>query len=492
MKFKNFLLKSNSLGKLIILVGVLILMPLSVLVFFPEELEYALAFLLSSLFSIILGASLCFGLKRDNDRDNHWKMTMQHGYLTVFLAWVYAFVVGAVPFVLANQLSFSHAFFESVSGWTTTGLSLIDVEVSPKIFLFHRSFMQFCGGLGFVMVMTIFVYGKQSMNLYTTEGHQDMLMPNLKKSARAILIMYLSLLIIGTTLYALVGMPLFDSLMHAMSALSTGGFSTQTESIGYYNNLGIEIITLALMVLGTTNFAILMLLCKRKFKLVSRIGELKLMSILIIVSTILTSLALINELYFKVGESFRIALFNILSAVSTTGYSTVSYVNWPSHLIGLLILLMIIGGGLGSTAGGIKLNRIYLLYRVTIENLRKRMSSSRKISSLNYYRPEGKMTIGNNIITDIIGFISIYLFVFFVGSFSLAWAEGSSLSDALFEFASALGTVGLSIGITDPSLSVMGLIILIIGMILGRLEIFIVIIGIYSGILLAKQKFSKG
>ncbi|OGO87101.1 MAG: cation transporter [Clostridiales bacterium GWF2_36_10] len=482
---RHYFTNRSNYGKLVLLIGLLLIIPLAILPFYPNESKYAVAFIIPSLISIILGILICRFSKQD-DNTTHWQLTMQKGSLTVLFAWGYGFIAGAIPFMISGKLSFIQALFEAVSGWTTTGLSVMDVSVTPHIFLFHRSFMQFCGGLGFVMVMIMFVQGKQSMNLYNAEGHPDKLMPNLKKTVWSIFLMYVSLLFAGTIIYILLGMNPFDSIIHAMSALSTGGFSTKVDSIGAYHSLAIEAFTIILMLVGTTNFAVLLLLTKRKFKQAQRVSEIRFLTILLAIFVPILSLSLFYGIYLTAGESFRVSLFNVISALSTTGYSTTVYTNWPPFAIGILIILMLIGGGLGSTAGGIKLSRVYIILRTTFDNIRKRMSPEHCVEVPYYYKAQGKTPIDRNLASDITGFIASYLGIFAIGSLLLTVISNCSLTDAMFEFASSLGTVGLSIGLTGPTTGTATLIVEIFGMILGRLEIFIVLIGIYSGISMLK------
>ncbi len=463
------------------LIGLLVAIPLVVLPFYKEEIKYAIAFIIPSVISFIIGIIICVFSKQDNTNDN-WKQLRQRGSLTVLFAWCYGFIIGAIPFLISEKLTIVQALFEAVSGWTTTGLSVIDVSSTPRVFLFHRSFMQFCGGLGFVMVMIMFVHGKQAMNLYNAEGHPDRLRPNLRKTVWTIFMIYITSLIIGTLLYILLGMDAFDSLLHAMSALSTGGFSTHIYSIGVYDNIPIEVLTIVLMLIGTTNFAVLLLVVRRKFKQAVRVSEIKFLMVLLIIFITLAAVSLTGVIYSNIGKSIRIAIFNIVSALSTTGYSTVDYKDWPPFAIGLLILLMLIGGGIGSTAGGIKLSRVYVIMRTMFSNIRKRLSPENRVDTLYYYKAQGKTRIDQSFINDVMGFTICYISIFVIGSLLLTVTEGCSLTEAMFEFASTIGTVGLSIGLTGPSTGTATLIIQMFGMILGRLEIFIVFTGVYSSI----------
>jgi trk system potassium uptake protein TrkH len=185
------------------------------------------------------------------------------------------------------------------------------------------------------------------------------------------------------------------------------------------------------------------------------------------------------------------SLFGVVTTFTTTGYSTMSYAHWPPFALGLLMVLMIVGGSVGSTAGGIKLLRTYLLIRITKENVRSRLSPARRITAPVYYRAQGKMPIDNALIKDTVGFVACYMGVFIAGTLLLTLTAGCPLFDAMFEFASAFGTVGISNGLTNAGASVGSLFILMVGMILGRLEVFIVFIGIFSGVHLLKQQIQK-
>ena len=473
-----------------ILIGLLVFIPLIMLLFYPQDRIYTFSFILPAFGSIAAGVIACSVSKRD-DSKYEWRSSMQKSSLTVLFAWGWGILVGAFPFIISGQLTFVQALFEAVSGWTTTGLSVLDVLATSNIMLFYRSFMQFCGGLGFVMMMVMLIQDKQSMNLYNAEGHPDKLMPNLKKTAQAICLIYVGFLIIGTVAYVIAGMSWFDAINHTMCALSTGGFSTKLNSIGEYNSFSIEIITVILMLIGTTNFAVLLLLAKGKLRQAMKVSEVKFMFGLLLVFVPITAVSLITGMNMSLGEALRRALFDVSSALSTTGYSTMSYTSWPPLAIGILILMMLIGGGIGSTAGGIKLSRVYLMLRITIQNIRKRILPPRSVEAPYYIKAQGKTPIDAPLATDITGFIACYLVLYVIGTSLLTLTADCSLTEAMFEFASALGTVGLSIGITNPATGAGTLIIEMLGMILGRLEIFIVIIGVNSGFTVLKQKLHR-
>ena len=469
-------------GKLMVMIGLLVIAPVAILPFYPQDIGYAIYFLLTGLLSILAGGLVCAFGKREAYFSSDRLTAQRHSNNTVLFTWFWGIAVGAMPFFLSGQLRVVQSLFESVSGWTTTGLSVMDVTQTSKIFLFYRSFMQYCGGLGFVLMMVMLVSGKRSMDLFNAEGHPDKLMPNLKQTAQTIFEMYIIFLILGTAAYVVCGMPLFDSLCHAMCSLSTGGFSTKLNSIGEYHSLPIEIVTTVLMLIGTTNFAVLLLLLRRKWRQAMQVSEVRFLLLLLLIFVPLMALSLSSELGMGFGEGLRHALFNASSALSTTGYATMSYDSWSSFAIGLMILLMLIGGGIGSTAGGLKLTRVYLILRMIGLNMKRKLLPQRCVDAPTYVKAQGRTKIDEELCSDTLGFVGCYLLLFIVGTMLLTVTSGCGLEKAMFEFASALGTVGLSIGLTGPMTNNATLIVEMVGMILGRLEIFIVLTGVYYGL----------
>ena len=483
MKLK--LTRASNAGKLTLLIGLLLLAPLLVLPFYPEDARFAAAFLLPGGASILLGALMC--AKKSAATDSALEAA-HRGNLLVLYIWAYGCLMGALPFVLGDRLSFVQGLFEAVSGWTTTGLSVMDVTATPHIFLFYRSFMQFCGGLGFVMIMMAFVQGRMGMVLYSAEGHPDKLMPTLRQTVRAIVLMYLSFLVAGVAAYVICGMPVFDAILHAMGALSTGGFSNRADIIGAYHSVAIEGVSIFLMLIGTTNFAILLLMVRRRWRDALRCGEVRSLGALLAIFVPLTAISLATGLYLTAGEALRQALFNIVSALSTTGYATMSYAGWPQAAIGIMILMMLIGGGTGSTAGGVKLSRALILTKCAAGQPRSRLSPEHAVRTPYYDRAQGRTAIDHGLLSATVGFVTTYLSVFTAGTLLLTVTSGATLTEAMFEFASSLGTVGLSIGLTGPATNAATLLVEIAGMLLGRLEIFIVFTGVGSALLLLRRR----
>lgn len=455
--------KNSIFGKMMILEGMVLLVPLLVLPFYQKEISLAWMFILPAFISILSGALLC-KIKKERGRINSNRIVVG--------AWLYGFLLAAIPFYLYGNVNPVQALFEAVSGYTTTGLSVLDVSVTPQVFLFYRSFLQFVGGLGFVMMMLIFVQGKHSVNLFEAEGHPDRLMPNIGKTAKVIFKMYSFFLVCGTVAYVIAGMSVFDSLLHTMCALSTGGFSNRLASIGYYESLPIEFITVILMLIGTTNFSLLLLLFRGKWKEFIRSSEMRFLAGIVVLFVPVMTFFL-TQSGNSFAESLRQSFFNAFSALSTTGYATSGYTDWPQLAVVLLTILMLVGGGIGSTAGGIKLGRVCIVAKNLWKNVKRKVLPKRSVILCHYNRGTEQEILSEERIEEASTYTQVYLLIFILGSILLSYFAGCSFLYGAFEFASSLGTVGLSIGVTSMETPDICLLIEIVGMIMGRLEIFV-------------------
>jgi trk system potassium uptake protein TrkH len=467
---KRYQLIIGYTGTMTIGIGIMLLIPLIILFFYNREVHQAMSFLIPGILSIGFG----FFLRSINKNKKDESLKIQEGGVIVIFTWINAVIFSALPFMISGQLNFTQAVFESVSGWTTTGLSVVDVTKTDNIFLFWRSLMQFFGGAGLAVIMLSAIVGPHGLGLYNAEGRSDKLLPNVRKSTKLIMTIYSGYVLAGIILYVIFGMPWFDAINHSMAALSTGGFSVKPGSIGDYNSLSIELITIVLMFLGTINFTAHFVLLKGEVKKFFRIGEIKFMFFLVAVITPIISFLSLNKIYENIGERLRIGSFEVITALSTTGYSIVDgYDNWDSFSVLILIILMIIGGGVGSTAGGIKQYRVYVMLKSLIWNIKQYLLPKNIVRENAINRPEGEYYLKKNHIIEISNFITLYLFIYALGVLIFLF-YGYSLQDSMFEFASSLGTVGLSIGITSPDAPKVILWTQTMGMILGRLEFFVI------------------
>jgi len=459
-------------GKLIIGIGVVQLIPIPMLMFQTSTFLDFIAFIAPAALAIIGGYAIV-----KYTINGATAFSMKSGAVVVTLTWVVAVILGAIPFVVTGQLTWLDAIFEAMSGWTTTGLSMVDVSQTSPVFLFWRSLMQFVGGAGLAVLMLSAVVGPEANGLYEAEARSDRFVPNVIDTSRILLKLYLTYFGVGAVLYMLSGMTWFDAINHSMAVLSTGGFSTRGESIGYWNSISVETVTLVLMILGTTNFSThYVLLTQRRIKTLMD-NEVVAFFVLMGITVPLILYALVNTVYQGVGHTFRIALFQAISALSTTGFQTVPFTHWTETAVLLIIILMIIGGGTGATAGGLKLYRISLAFKTVYWSIKSKLFPRTAIIRHTLNKQGEEVVISHEHLLEVAFYIFIYLMTYLAGVLVLMFS-GFSLRDSLFEFASSLGTVGLSVGITGPDMPAAAKVAEILGMWLGRLEFTAIIVAI--------------
>lgn len=447
-------------------------MPLSTAAFYPIEHVGWIGFLAPAVVLITIGSFLWWKLRSGRP----FALTINEGGIIVLLSWITLCILSAIPFLIIQKLALTQAVFESVSGWTTTGLSILDLSKTPHILLLWRSIMQWAGGAGFAIIMLAAITGPIGPGLSAAEGRSEQLAPHVRTSAKMVMILYSSYTLAGFLGYLLGGMNSFDALNHVLAAVSTGGFSTHPDSIAYWNSMTIEIISLVLMLLGNLNFLISYLILKRKLKTASRHGEIRLF-VFLIFTCFLIIYPICRNIYPSLGKSIRVAVFETLSALTTTGFTTTTYGSWSPVGYFILIILMIIGGGTCSTAGGVKQYRVYILFKSLTWEI-KRMFLPRTAVVENFiWQGERKDYITDARIRKVATFIFLYFLAYVIGTVVLT-AHGYGLKESLFEYASTLSTVGLSTGITSAAAPKLVLWIETIGMFFGRLEFFVIFIGI--------------
>ncbi|MCD4826971.1 MAG: TrkH family potassium uptake protein [Acholeplasmataceae bacterium] len=474
----------NYLGIFSILIGLIILIPLAVLPFYPEEFVEAKYFFIPALSSIVIGGLIVIIFKgREKER-----LERSQDAILVMSIWILAIFISSLPFVLTGNYNFTQAIFESTSGYSTTGLTVVDVTVTPNIFLFFRSLLQFVGGVGLVLVLTSAISDKFGMRLYSAEGHSDKLVPNLIKSGRMILSIYIGYILVGTVFLIIFGMTPFEAINHSITAVATGGFSTEALSIGAFNSVGVEVTIMILMLLGGTNFFVHLMLLRGKFKNVFKHVEIKLLGLLLL---IFIPMLVVNLFSMYDGNFFytlRVASFQFISAVTGTGFQTIdTFTIMPPTFITVLIIVMVLGAGMGSTAGGMKQYRVALAFKSLYWNIREQFGHKKTIRTHFINKIGTKTIVSKDEIVQNHSFLMIYLLALFTGALIFT-GFGYSIRDSLFEFSSALGTVGLSVGIVGYNANPIILWTSTVGMFLGRLEFYVVFIAITKIFLDLKKK----
>ena len=478
------------LGLFIAFIGVALLLPLIGLVdplIRPEAYDWY-CFVIPSAGAIV-GGSLMFGLLIAGR--SKAQLGKHQDSILLVLIWLCAIFISAVPFLLEKDmnLSFTDAIFETTSCYATVGLSIFKPEfyegVNPhRLFVVYRAVLCFLGGIGLVLIITSAISDRYGLKLYLAEGHNDKLMPNLARSARVILALYSGFMVLGYILYMLAGMNSYEAFVHSISAFATAGFSTRADGIAGFassNNFwAIQLVSILLMILGALNFLLALFLITGKFKKVFKDCEVKFFGILCLIFIpvfFLSALFARKGENFNVGQTFVESSFTYLSAITTTGFANLTNLKTLGQGTLLLVTVMtIIGGGMGSTSGGVKQYRFVLAFKSFYWNTREATASSNKIFPHFVYRCGSEKEVNHDEIANALGFILLYVTVLFVGSLLVSvFNKGidpnlNSFGDSLFEFANALSCTGLSVGVSQAS-TVGAKWTLIAGMFAGRLEI---------------------
>ena len=489
----GFRLLIGYLGIFVTFIGLAMALPCLVVIFYPEEVKYLLDFLISA------GGCIAAGLLLYLTIIGGKKEKLRRGEDSVLLVsiWAISILLSTIPFMTTLKMNFSQAIFETTSGLTTTGLTVINPDATPKIVLMYRSVLQFLGGVGLILIVTATISDRYGLKLYSSEGHNDKLLPNMAKSARLILTIYIIYILGGTISYSLFGMPVFDAINHSIAALATGGFSVRTASIGFYEYLGparylgIQIVTIILMILGSTNFLVHAYLLRGKIKNVLKHCETgySLITLLVVLPIFCVGLYVLAG--YGAGDSFRIGLFQAVSAYTTTGFQIIPDISaLPSVIIGTTIIIITIGGGTGSTSGGIKQYRMVSFFKGLYWDIQDRLGKGKYVVThfVNYAGKYVELTDksrkeNNNyiLITILLILISSVIISFF----------GYSFEDAIFESCSAFSSTGLSVGVTNANAHPVVLWTLSFLMFLGRLEIYAVFISIFNAIGIAQEDLKK-
>jgi len=410
-------------------------------------------------------------------------LTLEDTILIAVASWILVPILSAIPISLYLDMPFIDAWFEAVSGFTTTGLTMFSgtidrdfhvyipsVEELPRSILFWRSLIQWIGGLGILVVLIALALsgGLPSHLVGFAEGRYERLEPSLARSLRRLFIVYLILTLLAAILFYLAGMPLFDAINHAMTALATGGFSTHNYSIGYYDNPILEGVVVLAMIWGATNFAThYKILFKGSLHALFKDPELKMLVTLTMIGSLATTYTLYSKSHYSLIDALRYATFQFVSAITGTGFQTISLTNMSDETKFLLTVACLIGGSYLSTTGGIKIYRLLVALH-TVGWTAKKVVNVRGLVI--------KYRIG----TRPLNFEELMQNVSIIFSFAILWVLGTiatlvtvetSLANAGLEAASALGTVGISSGITGAHIPLALKLMYILLMSLGRLEI---------------------
>ena len=463
------------IGILLIVLGGSMLAPYALQVILKEGSH---SFISSSFVTIFIGVLFVLA-----NLEKEFKLNLRQTFFFSSLAWFMVAIFGSLPFLLSSQdFSLSEAFFESMSGITTTGATIIsDLDSSPKSILLWRAIMQWLGGIGIVvMAITILPLLKVGgMQLFKMEGPDstEKILPRTIEVAAIIISTYIILTFLCGFFYWIFGMSIFDSVSHSMTTIATGGFSTHNESIGFFKNPNIEIVASIFIILGSIPFISYLKFVQGNKKVFFQDVQIKGLIYLLVISIIIMFLYL---LFINYESSFfdkvRISSFNVISILSGTGYVTDDFGLWGKFSLVFFLLLMFIGGCAGSTACGIKIFRLQMLL-IFLKNQIKRLISPNSVIITKY----NNQKISDNFINSVIIFIFTFLFIFFIIAMLLS-ISGLDFITSISGAASSISNVGPGLGdIIGPNgnykdIPEISKWILSFGMLLGRLELFAVLV----------------
>ncbi len=457
------------IGQVVKVEALLMLLPFGVALLYAEECAWAL--LITIGIALALGMAMTLLIKPKNR-----VIYAKEGFVIVAFAWLLLSGIGALPFVISGEIpSYIDAFFETVSGFTTTGASILtNVEKMSHGLLFWRSFTHWIGGMGVLVFIMAVVPSAADRSIHILRAEVPgptvgKLVPRMKDTAKILYLLYIVLTVLEIILLLAGGMPLFDSIVHAFGTAGTGGFGIKANSIAGYNHYLQWVITIFMLLFGI-NFNLFYLMLLRRFKAAFHSSELWCYMGIWVVATLVVTFN-VMQLYESFSESLRLAAFQTASIMTTTGYATADFNLWPNLSKGILVVLMCIGACAGSTAGGLKISRVMLLMKMIRRELRH-MLHPRSVGVVKF---EGKK-VDNQTLSSVNAYFAIYVVISAI-IFLLLCIDGFDLETNLTAMIACFNNIGPGLGRVGPAASfagysVLSKLVLSFAMLLGRLEIF--------------------
>lgn len=458
------------IGNVLLIEAVLLLV--SVVVSLLTGGSDAVALLVSAAIAAVAG----FGLSRLKPKNDN--LRAREGFAVCALTWILVSFFGALPFWIDGSIpSFIDAYFEVVSGFTTTGSSILtDVEQLPKGLLFWRSFTHWAGGMG-VLVLSLALIpkmGARSIHLMRAESpgpSVDKLVPRVGNNAKILYELYIGLSLIMLAVELVCGMNLYDALLNMFGTAGTGGFGHYADSVAHYNSPVIEMVTAVFMMLFGVNFSIYYFIIKRNWKGVLHNSELRAYLGIMLFSTVVIAINILGRYDGNFLTALRYSYFQVSSVMTSTGYATTDFNLWAHFSRTLLVILMFIGASAGSTGGGIKVVRIQLLFKVMVREIRHTIHPK----SVNTVKMDGR-PVSDEVISGVLSFFAAYMLILMIATLIVS-LDGYSFETTFTAVVTTLSNIGPGLGMVGPAgnfahFSNLSKIILTLCMLIGRLEIF--------------------
>jgi len=472
----NFKVILHILGLLVMLNGIFMLLCVPVSLYYYEGDFIALS--VSCGISVLIGGLIFLATRKNQNK----QMRKREGYIVVTGGWLIISLFGTLPYMISGTIpNFTDAFFETLSGYSTTGATILtDIESVHRGILLWRSLTQWIGGMG-IIVLTVAILpilGIGGMQLFVAEApgiSPDKLQPRIKETAKRLWLIYLGLTFTETALLWAGGMTFYDAINHGLTTMATGGFSTKNASIAHFTSPFIQYVIIFFMFLAGTNFTMTYFGLHGNFKKVFSNEEFKTYFIVTLVVTVAIGLTIFGLGHDAFEKSIRDSLFHVVSVITTTGYVTHDYTTWSPFITIMFFVMMFVGASAGSTAGGVKIVRHFLLFKNSLLELKRQVHPNAVIP----VRFNGK-AVNRDIIFNILAFIMIYISIFAAGSVIMG-ILGVDFMTAVGSVATCLGNIGPGLGTVGPvdnfaHLPAAGKWVLAFLMLLGRLELFTVLI----------------
>jgi len=445
MRF-NLKVIGNIIGILLMINGFLMLTAVPFGIYHIESSWKGI--LLSSLINSAIGFFLYYSTKNNDNKE----LRKRDGYLIVTSSWIIMSFFGMLPYLLTGQIpGIANAFFETVSGYTTTGATILDdIESLDHGILYWRSLTQWIGGMGIIVLAVAILpfLGIGGMQLFVAEAPGvsiDKLQPRIKETAQRLWQIYISFTVVLFFILWAEGMDLFQAVNHAMTTFATGGFSTKNASIGYFESPLIQYTIILFMFISATNFTLTYFAINLNFKKVINNEEFRIYFFFIVILTLVVFLTLLGIDSSYAEETFRSALFSIVSIITTTGFTTVDFTGWDEFITILFFILMFFGASAGSTSGGIKIVRHVILLKNSYNEIKKQLHQS-AVFTLKFNNNK----VPQSVVTNILAFMMLYVVIFSVGSIIMT-ILGVDFITSIGSVAATLGNVGPGIGEVGPS-----------------------------------------
>lgn len=463
------------LGKMLAAYGCIMSIPALVALYYQEAT--VLTFLGTAALTALVGCILLYRNRRSTGR-----MGVREGYAIVSAGWLLAALFGALPYLAAHVMpTYIDAVFETVSGLTTTGGSVLsNLEALPRSILFWRSMTHWLGGMGIIVLFIVLLpnMGMGAVHLFNAEvpgPTPDKIVPRIREGAMYLWLIYTGFTLVQIVLLTLAGMSVFDAVNHAFATMATGGFSTRSASISAYNSVWIEAIIIAFMVMAGVNFNLYIFARRKGLSAIFKDIEFKAYIFILLLSSAIVAFSLFSQDQYALGTAIRHSVFQVASIMTTTGFASADFDQWPALAKIVLFLLMFIGGSAGSTAGGIKVARIVLLFKMAWAQF-KQIFNPHLVVNITL---QGK-TVEPAVLTAVGRFFFLFILIFALASVLLA-ATGLEPFEAMSAVACMIGNVGPGFGAVGPMMnfalvSQFGKVVLIVCMLLGRLELFTILV----------------